>query len=137
MVTRCSACQSIFTPKPQTPHQKFCSKEECQRARQRQWRKSKRETDPDYRANQAKAQRSWAGKNRDYWRAYRQAHPDYAESNRQSQHGRNQLRRAVLIAKSNASPAPSNLPEGLFELRALDSARPCRWIVRLSVMAVL
>jgi hypothetical protein len=72
----------------------------------------------------------------DYWRQYREAHPDYAASNRQQQHLRNARRNseAGLIAKTDASSL--NFPAtGLFRLEQLEPAyRGARreWTVRLT-----
>ncbi len=56
---RCEACQQIFHPRPQNPKQRYCSKASCQRERKRRWQESRRGLDPDYRGNQASAQRAW------------------------------------------------------------------------------
>jgi hypothetical protein len=62
--------------------------------------------DPDYRDNQARAQRAWSERHREYWREYRGSHPEYRERNRQQQRVRNARRGAPgnsgVIAKRNA-----------------------------------
>ena len=72
---RCAACGGAFRPRSQVPAQKYCSGSACQRARRRRWQRAKRQSDADYRENQARAQRAWAQGHRDYWREYRQASP--------------------------------------------------------------
>ncbi len=47
-----------FLPLPQVPNQAYCSKPDCQKERRRQWQKSKRQSDPDYRDNQSRAQKA-------------------------------------------------------------------------------
>jgi hypothetical protein len=81
---RCAACGQAFRPRSQVPHQSYCSAAACQRARRQRWRNAKRESDADYRANQARAQRAWARGHREYWREYRRTHPEYGESNRKA-----------------------------------------------------
>jgi hypothetical protein len=106
---RCAACGARFRPCPQVPKQRFCSQPDCQRERRRRWKGRKRQTDPDYRDNQARAQRAWIERHREYWREYRHSHPEYRERNRQQQRVRNACRAASedsgLIAKRNVSEA--------------------------------
>lgn len=67
----CSACGELFHPRPQCPGQSYCSKVSCQKERKLLWQRIKRKSDPDYVANQAKANSAWAKRNPDYWRRYR------------------------------------------------------------------
>jgi hypothetical protein len=71
------------------PHQKYCSKPECQRARRHRWQREKLSQDADYRAHQAAAQRRWHERHPEYWRRYRQSHPEYTARNREQQCPRN------------------------------------------------
>ena len=96
---RCAACGQAFRPRPQIPQQCYCAAPACQRERRRSWQLAKRESDPDYHDNQARAQRAWRERNPDYWREYRREHPDYSERNRKQQRARNDRRRQHLIAK--------------------------------------
>ena len=112
----CASCGQKFKPRPQTPKQIFCPAEACQKERRREWQKAKRRVDPDYRANQAKAQKAWATNNRDYWREYRLAHPEYVSRNRAQQGERNERRQGRLIAKMDASPAKTSLSPGIYRL---------------------
>jgi len=68
---RCRCCGHAFRPRAQSPQQRFCSASACQRERRRRWQQAKRASDPDYRDNQARAQRAWAASHRDYWAEYR------------------------------------------------------------------
>jgi len=79
---RCRCCGHSFRPRAQSPQQRFCSASACQRERRRRWQQAKRASDPDYRDNQARAQRAWAASHRDYWAEYRQRKPAYRERNR-------------------------------------------------------
>jgi len=89
---RCAACDERFTPCRHVPDQQYCSKPECQRERRRRWQREKLSRDSDYRANQAAAQRRWRERNQDYWRKYRQSHPEYSARNRAQQRKRNRHR---------------------------------------------
>lgn len=82
---RCLACDLLFKPRPQVPHQSYCSAPSCQRERRRQWQRHKLQTDPDYQDNQARAQQAWSQRNPDYSRQYRDSHPEYVERNRNRQ----------------------------------------------------
>lgn len=88
----CAACDDLFTPRPNVPNQSFCSKPDCQRERRRRWQKKKLKEDADYRANQTAAQTSWRERHSDYWRRYRQSHPEYTTRNREQQRQRNRKR---------------------------------------------
>jgi len=103
---RCAACQKHFHPRPQAPTQAFCSGAECQRERKRRWQRAKRETDPDYRENEARSSRHWCEQHASYWREYRRRHPEYTTRNRQQQKRRNQTRR------SRAAPCADQAPLG-------------------------
>ena len=70
----CACCGESFHPRPQVPHQAFCSGRDCQRTRKRQWQQARLGGDPDYRENQRTAQRSWQARNPGYWRQYRGRH---------------------------------------------------------------
>jgi hypothetical protein len=72
---RCAGCGDRCTPRRNVAAQRYCSKPECQRQRRRRWQRQKLSEDPDYRANQAAAQRRWRAGHPQYWRGYRQRHP--------------------------------------------------------------
>jgi hypothetical protein len=67
----CACCGESFHPRPQVPHQAFCSARDCQRSRKRQWQQGRLRDDADYRENQRAAQRDWQARNPGYWRQYR------------------------------------------------------------------
>ncbi|WP_082497927.1 hypothetical protein [Pseudorhodoferax sp. Leaf267] len=131
----CTACGQAFVPRPQSPRQLYCSKEECQQSRKRLWQITKRKTDPDYHQNQARAQASWRRANGDYWRQYRDTHPDYAAQNRARQRLRN-AKRGRPIANSDTSTGEMPV-SGIFKLTAIapDSwAGRREWIVQLDLV---
>ena len=120
---RCAACDDLFTPRRNIPDQQFCSRPDCQRARRRRWQRQKLKADPDYRANQAAAQRRWRERNTDYWRRYRQSHPAYTERNREQQRQRNRTRSQTVtgpspsaFAKMDVYESETVVPSGTYRL---------------------
>lgn len=110
---RCAACGCLFVPRRNVPHQRYCSKGACQRTRRRRWQRDKLQSDPDYRANQAAAQRRWHESHPDYWRGYRQQHPDSTERNREQQRVRN--RRRSIASAGRSPPVIAKMDEYLLE----------------------
>ena len=132
----CSACGEPFEPRPQSPRQAFCSKPGCQRARKLLWQLAKRRTDADYHLDQAEAQKVWRSKNSEYWKSYRETHPDYTSTNRAKQRYRNKSRVPAhpMIAKNDAS-SPWPPRAGLFRLTEVSPSqqgRPRSWTVLLA-----
>ena len=120
---RCAACGCLFEPRRNVPQQRYCSKRSCQRTRRRRWQRQKLKTDADYRANQAAAQRRWREDHPDYWRMYRQRHPEYTERNRERQRERNRRRRSAgtgpsppLIANMDAYRSQKPIRSGTYQL---------------------
>jgi hypothetical protein len=103
---RCVGCARPFEPRRHVPHQRYCSRPECQRTRRRCWQREKLAADADSRANQAAAQQCWRERHPEYWRHYRRCHPDYTERNRTRQRERNRLRRRV----AELATAPGRFP---------------------------
>lgn len=111
-------CGILFTPCPQVPKQKYCSRKECQRARKREWNKNKLSSDPDYRENRKIAQQRWKDKNPGYWKEYRARHSKYTAKNRRQQGFRNKKRRindlATQIAKTDESNPINSVLSGRY-----------------------
>ena len=125
---RCAGCGEAFRPRPQVPDQEYCGKKECRRVRRRRWQRTKRESDADYRDNQARAQRAWSRENSAYWRAYRSGHPEYAqaERDRAKQRRRDCRRRAAggdAFAKMDSSKPLSTVPSGTYLLVPRDEEK--------------
>ena len=123
---RCTACGHAFRPRPQVPQQKYCPTSDCQRERRRFWQKVKRESDPDYRDNQARAQQAWLERNPDYWREYRRTHPEYRERNRLLQRERNDQRTKSLIARMDGSMPELPLTSGIYRISRMRLCRNCK-----------
>ncbi len=92
-------CGCLFTPCPQVPGQEYCSKDECQLARKREWNRQKLLSDADYRKNRRDAQKRWREKNPGYSREYRDRRKEYAQRNQKQQLARNRKRRLVNICR--------------------------------------
>ena len=135
---RCAHCNDLFTPAPQVPKQTYCSKPKCQKERRKQWQKNRLQSDPDYRANQSRAQKAWTEKNPDYWRELRQTGPDYGNSDPTEQ---DFLDRELVepSIKMDSLTGTQNLKkalfDGVFSLKVLAEPRNVKmdvWIVELS-----
>ena len=135
---QCAGCGKSVHPRPQTPKQIYCSAPECQRERRRCWQQARRQDDPDYRENQARAQTTWAAQHQDYWREYRRTHPEYIERNRILQQQRDARRRERLLAKKNASPQEFPVPSGIYRLTPVtrdDLAKMDAWMVQITMVS--
>ena len=129
---QCVACGKFFKPWPQTPNQSICSKPECQRARGKRNKQNHRRKYPELVAAQ---NRDWATNNPDYWKHYRETHPDYVERNREQQKHCNHLRHQS--AQNIASIDP--LPPGRYLLTPVDHlgvAKRNSWLVEIRTLQV-
>ena len=122
---KCVHCAASFQSLPQVPHQLYCSQAACQQARRRLWNSQKLKVDPDYQDNKKRAQRGWMDRNPDYWRAYRSAHPEYTEKNRNRQRAKSAFVNKPMIAKIDVSSWPGIFKAGLYQVTPLsdDGAR--------------
>lgn len=133
---QCTACGQPFQPRPQVPQQSYCSAPGCQRERRRQWQYLKRQTDPDYQDNQTRAQQAWSQRNPDYWREYRESHPEYVKRNRTRQQERNAKAMVSPIAKMDVSNPVIPLPSGIYHLSLVTDdgiAKMDVWTVEIRV----
>ncbi|MEX3639962.1 hypothetical protein [Paraburkholderia sp. BR14320] len=134
----CAACGAHFSPLAHVPNQRYCSLKACQLARRRNWQRARMRTDPDYRANQARAQASWCARHPDYWRRYRETHPACRERNREMQRERNVRRNAAPVAKMGTSSSFRPLASGFYLLcDALEAgiAKMNAWTVHIAVLS--
>lgn len=137
---RCLACGRSFQPRAQVPQQSYCTAAACQKERRRIWQRDRRRSDPDYRANQAAANRTWSEKHPDYWRMYRQSNPEYTQRNRAQQRARAHREKRSGVAKMDASRGAPMLAAGLYKLTRVTSegaAKEDVWLVALSVVTRL
>jgi hypothetical protein len=114
---------------------KYCGSADCQKARKRKWQKEKLKGDPDYRENQAAAQKAWRTRNRDYWKEYRKRNPGSREKNRLRQRERNRQWR--MIAKMDELETKTLLSPGRYRLIPLYGrvAKMDELIVEIGVVA--
>ncbi|HEY4580403.1 MAG TPA: hypothetical protein VIG89_05150 [Candidatus Acidoferrales bacterium] len=135
---RCAACGKVFRPRHQVPQQCYCAAPACQRERRRLWQQAKRQSDPDYRDNQTRAQRAWRKRNPDYWRDYRLENPQYSERNRTQQRERNKRRRERLIVKMHVSTPVFPMSSGIYRIsQALPAgiAKMDAWTVKITLLS--
>jgi hypothetical protein len=133
---QCEACRQPFRRRPQNPDQCFCSDAACQRERRRRWQVAKRQSDPDYRENQKRAQKAWSERHPDYWRAYREEHPEYVARNRARQ--RERTPDPAGVAKMDASNAQIPLPSGTYRLSPVVDASFAEmdaWMAEITVIS--
>ncbi len=135
MEKTCPHCGKKFLPHPAVTNQHYCGSADCQKARKRKWQKEKLNNDPDYRENQAAAQREWRTRNRGYWKTYRTRNACYRERNRIRQRQRNRQRRT--IAKMDELETKTLLSSGRYRLVPLYGtiAKMDELIVEIGVVA--
>jgi hypothetical protein len=137
-IKRCAGCKAEFRPRPQVPNQTYCPLPKCQRKRRQRWEQTKRQTDPDYRDNQSRAQQAWLERNPDYYSKYRDDHLNSTERNRKLQQRRNQNRQDAPIAKMDVSAQAFPLPSGRYHLTPVANdgiAKMDAWIVEITVLS--
>jgi len=106
----------FFSPNPRVKNQRYCDKEECQRVKKRRWQRQKLKDDPQYRKDQKESQQCWTEQNQDYWKRYRNQHPEYVVRNRLLQKERDQKHRSKNLAKMDALKPISSVKAGSYYL---------------------
>ncbi len=135
---RCEHCGELLVTRPNVACQRYCSKDECQRARRRRWRRRKLRTDAEYRGNQHDAQKRWRENHREYWKVYRASHPGYEERNRALQRERNRRRKEGLIAKRYESTDCNRMRSGVYRLIPAEGggiAKSDAYLVKLDILS--
>lgn len=89
----CVHCGDEFEPDSRVKDQRYCKKEECQKARRALWQKERLRDDPDYKDNQKRCWKEWYSRHPGYYREYRGKNTKYAEANRLRQKLRDMKRR--------------------------------------------
>jgi 23S rRNA G2445 N2-methylase RlmL len=113
----CRHCEkTIRDPNPRIKNQTHCHAKACQRARKAKWQREKIKTDPDYRKNQKDAKDQWGRRNPDYWEKYRRNNEAYTLRNRELQKVRDAKRRALRLAKMDASSGTTSLNNSVYFL---------------------
>ncbi len=109
-------CRRLFSPNPRIKNQRYCDKQQCQRVRRRRWQRQKVKDDPQYRKDQKESQQCWIEQNQDYWRRYRNQHPECVIRNRFLQKERDQKRRSKNLAKMDSLKPNSYVKAGSYYL---------------------
>lgn len=91
---------NLSAPSPYRPYQRACSQAACQRQRRRDYHRQKIASDPVYRQVCLESPRKWREVHADYWKQYRQDHPQQVERNRLQQRWRDEKRRLVNLANN-------------------------------------
>ena len=97
----CRYCGESFQPSIYRPEQRVCSQPECQRQRRTDYHRQRIRNDAAYAEDVRVSQSKWRQANPDYWKQYRQQHPDTVDRNRKLQQQRDRKRRAANLAKMN------------------------------------
>ena len=97
----CRFCQQSFEPSKFRPDQSVCAEPDCQRRRRAEYHHRKIATDPLYAQVVSDSRKKWRDAHPDYQKSYRQSHPTAAVRNRQMQRGRDARRRAQFLVKNN------------------------------------
>jgi hypothetical protein len=77
-----------------------CSRPECHARRRNEYRRRKRQSDPEYAQVVRDSRRKWRDAHPDYQKKYWQNHPEAAARNRQQQRQRDQKRRVSQLVKN-------------------------------------
>lgn len=135
----CAACGKPFTPRPQKPQQEYCSLIKCQTKRRYLWQQKKLQEDKFHKENQDAAQQAWVARNPDYWKNYRETHPEYVEQNRNLQRQRDAKAKGESLAKSDVSKQFGTLQAGVYFLRPVKQtglAKKDVWIVEITLLSL-
>ena len=111
---KCKHLNKFVPANPRSKDQKYCGCDACQQIRKTKWQREKMKTDPQYRVEQEKANDRWLKRNPDYWKNYRDRHPDYCRQNREKQKQRDRKRKeknAKIVLSSPVSDKMDTLNE--------------------------
>ena len=101
MPRACRLRHQSFEPSKFRPDQSVCSPPLCQRQGRAEYHRRKIDTDPVYAQVVIDSQKKWRDAHPDYPKTYRQSHAAAVERNRQMQVGRDAKRRAQFLVKNN------------------------------------
>jgi hypothetical protein len=97
----CRFCQQSFEPSKFRPDQSACRQPDCQRRRRGEYHRRKVGTDPEYAEIVRDSRRKWREAHPDYQKTYRQSHQAAVARNRQLQGRRDSQRRLQFLVKNN------------------------------------
>ncbi len=101
MTRRCRYCQQSFQPSKFHAQQNVCGQTECQRRRRADYHRQRVAADPVYAEIVRDSRRKWREQHPDYQKTYRQTHPSAVERNRDLQRRRDRRRRVQFLVKNN------------------------------------
>ena len=96
----CPYCQSTFEPSRRRPDQRVCSRPDCQKQRRTEYRREKIRIDPVYAEVVADCRLHWREAHPGYQKTYRQSHPEAVAHNREQQRQRDHKRRIRHLVKN-------------------------------------
>jgi hypothetical protein len=97
----CRFCQQSFEASKFHLEQSVCGQGGCQRRRRAEYHHRRITTDPEYAEVVRDSRRKWRQAHPGYQKTYRQSHAAAVERNRQLQHGRDAQRRVQFLVKNN------------------------------------
>jgi hypothetical protein len=100
---RCRYCEKAFQPSKYQPLQLVCSQASCQKQRKSAYRQQKLTVDSEYRQVCQDSSRKWRSRNPEYWKKYREKHPDAVAQNRESQKLRDRKQRLLDLANNTSA----------------------------------
>ena len=134
---QCPYCQQPFCPAKTHPLQLVCGRPECQRKRRTEYRRGKLTSDPAYTERCRESARQWRKQHPNYWREYREKHPETVAHNRERQDGRDRKQRLKLLANNTLAadlkPCPATvwlLGPGWSDLANNTLAQAQVWILQ-------
>jgi len=100
---RCRYCEKTFPLSKYQPQQTVCSDADCQKRRRTEYRQQKLKTDEEYLQVCRDSCRKWRSRNPEYWKSYREKHPDAVAQNRKKQQGRDGKQRLLDLANNTSA----------------------------------
>ena len=97
----CRYCDQSFEASKFHSQQNVCSQPECQRRRRTEYHRRRIAADPEYAEVVRDSRRKWRERHPGYQKTYRQTHPAVVERNRDSQRRRDARRRVQFLVKNN------------------------------------
>jgi hypothetical protein len=100
---RCRYCEKTFQPSKYQPEQTVCSETDCQKRRRIEYRRQKLKTDEEYREVCRDSSRKWRSRNPEYWKRYREKHPNAVAKNREQQRARDRRQHLRELANNTSA----------------------------------
>ena len=100
---RCRYCEKTFHPSKYQAGQAVCSEVSCQKRRRSDYLQQKLVADQEYRQVCQDSSRKWRSRNPDYWKRYREKHPESVIQNREKQKARDRRQRLLELANNTSA----------------------------------